>query len=258
MGANVNTRGVPPDFNPDDLRPPARWELIREARAVVERFALATTMSVLRRHAPRGNGEPVMVVPGFATDDQWTARLRKFLESIGYGARGWGLGRNGGRVPRLIPEVIEQTERAAEESGAPIRLIGWSLGGYLVREVARERPELVERVITLGAPIVGGPTYTASAPMYLKKGYDLKEIAAGVLERERQPITAPIFAVYSRTDGVVAWRACIDTFDNPRVEHHEVRSTHLGMVGSRRVFRLVAELLVSTKESGAGRYEDEI
>jgi triacylglycerol esterase/lipase EstA (alpha/beta hydrolase family) len=258
MSGPSQNRGIPPDFDRADLRPPSRWELIREARAVVERFALGATMSKLRRSAPRGNGEPVMVVPGFATDDGWTVRLRNFLESIGYEVRGWGLGRNGGRVPRLIPQVIERTERAADESGAPIRLVGWSLGGYLVREVARERPELVDRVITLGAPIVGGPTYTASAPMYLKKGYDLGEIATGVLERERQHITVPVFAVYSRSDGVVAWRACIDTFDNPLVEHHEVRSTHLGMVNSPRVFRLVAELLVSTKESGAGRYEDEI
>jgi hypothetical protein len=89
--------------------------------------------------------------------------------------------------------------------------------------------------------------------MYLKKGYDLTEIASAVLERERRPITAPIFAVYSRSDGVVAWRACIDAFDNPSVEHHEVRSTHLGMVASPRVFGLVAELLVPTEESGAGR-----
>jgi pimeloyl-ACP methyl ester carboxylesterase len=243
MSEPSQSRGIPPDFDRADLRPPARWELIREGRAVFERLALRATRSRLSRQVPRGNGEPVMVVPGFATDDKWTARMRKFLESIGYEVRGWGLGRNGGQVPKLIPRVIEQTERAVDEFGAPVRLIGWSLGGYLVREAARERPDLVERVITLGAPVVGGPTYTASAPMYRKRGYDLQEIAESVLEREQRPITVPVSAVYSRSDGVVAWRACIDNFDNPFVEHHEVDSTHLGMVNSKRVFRLVAELL---------------
>ncbi len=243
MTDSTNTRGIPPDYDPADLRSPARWELVREGRVVFERLALAATISRIRADAPRGSGEPVMVVPGFATDDSWTARLRSFLTSIGYGARGWGLGRNDGRVPKLVPAVVEQVERVATEVGRPISLIGWSLGGYLVREAARERPELVESVITLGAPVVGGPTYTASAPMYLKKGYDLKEIAATVLEREERPITVPVFAVFSRSDGVVAWRACIDTFDNPLVEHHEVVSTHLGMVNSPRVFHLVAELL---------------
>ena len=185
-----------------------------------------------------------MVVPGFATDDGWTARMRAFLTSIGYDARRWGIGRNHGRVPQLIPAVIERCQRLAGDSGQPVRLIGWSLGGYLAREAARERPEMVERVITLGAPVVGGPTYTASAPMYLKKGYDLADIAETVLEREHRPITTPVFAVYSRSDGVVAWRACIDTFDNPCVEHHEVVSSHHRMVNTPPVFRLVAELLV--------------
>ena len=193
--------------------------------------------------APRGSGEPVVVVPGFATDDSWTARLRRFLAAIGYDAVGWGLGRNRGNVHKLIPAVIAETQQRATERGAKVRLIGWSLGGYLAREAARERPDLVDRVITLGAPVIGGPSFTASAPMYLRKGYDLGEIETSVLERERSPVTVPVFALYSRTDGVVAWRACIDRFANPRVEHHEVRASHLGMVNSPRVFELVAELL---------------
>jgi pimeloyl-ACP methyl ester carboxylesterase len=184
-----------------------------------------------------------MVVPGYATDDAWTARLRGFLDSIDYDVVGWSLGRNRGNVPKLIPAVVRQVENLAAESGGPVRLVGWSLGGYLVREAARERPELVERVITLGAPVVGGPSYTASAPGYVRKGYDLDEIKAQVEDRERQPIEVPVYAVFSRSDGVVAWRACIDRFPNPLVEHHEVRSSHLGMVNSPRVFRLVAELL---------------
>jgi pimeloyl-ACP methyl ester carboxylesterase len=234
---------LPPDFDLRELRAPARWELLREGRVVFERLALIAALGRIRKASPRGNGEPVMVIPGFAADDHWTARLRGFLSQIGYRVQGWGLGRNRGNVPRLIPAVVEQIEKLHQEEDEPVCLIGWSLGGYLAREAARERPELVERVLTLGAPIVGGPSYTASAPMYIKRGYDLEEIRKTVLERERRPISAPIFAVYSRSDGVVAWRACIDCFDNPRVEHHEVRSSHLGMVNSPLVFRLVAELL---------------
>jgi pimeloyl-ACP methyl ester carboxylesterase len=210
---------------------------------VLERLALMASRQRIEASAPRGSGEPVLVVPGFATDDRWTARLRGFLNAIGYQAVGWGLGRNRGNVPKLIPQVVEQTERLAQKRGRAVRLVGWSLGGYLAREAAREQPQLVERAVTLGTPIVGGPTFTASAPMYVRQGYDLEEIASAVLERERRPIAVPVFAVYSRSDGVVAWRACIDRFDNPRVEHHEVRSSHLGMVNSPRVFRLVADLL---------------
>lgn len=141
----------------------------------------------------------------------------------------------------------------AEETGRPVRLVGWSLGGYLVREVARERPDLVEKVITLGTPVIGGPKYTASAPMYTKKGYDLDVIEAGVAEREAVPIRVPIEAIYSRTDGIVAWRACID-HHNPDVRHHEVVASHLGLVASPSVFRLVATLL----EDGGARHPDHV
>jgi hypothetical protein len=238
--------GIPTDFDPGELRPPARWELLREARVVFEFVGLKLELRRLIAAAPRGDGEPVVVVPGFATDDSWTSRLRVFLAAIGYDAVGWGLGRNSGNVAKLIPAVIRKTGQVADESAAKVRLVGWSLGGYLVREAARERPDLVDRVITLGAPVVGGPSYTASAPMYLRRGYDLEEIKEAVLERELRPIGVPVFALFSRSDGVVAWRACIDRFANPRVEHHEVRSSHLGMVSSPRVFERVAGLLAQT------------
>ena len=236
-------RPVPPDFDSQELAPPARWELLRESRVVVERLALMASLRKLQAASPRGRGECVMVVPGVATDDGWTSTLRDFLTAIGYDTVGWGLGRNRGNVPKLIPRLIEQAEEVAHDRGRALRLVGWSLGGYLSREVARERPELVERVITLAAPIVGGPSYTASAPGYVRKGWDLDDIKKTVLEREQSPIEVPIFAVYSRSDGVVAWRACIDRFENPIVEHHEVRASHLGMVNSPRVFRLVADLI---------------
>jgi pimeloyl-ACP methyl ester carboxylesterase len=243
MTSDDPRRGVPPDFDEGELRPPSRWELIREGRVVLERLSLMAALPRIRAEAPRGHGEPVVVVPGIATDDGWTARFRGFLTSIGYHTVGWGLGRNLGNVPYLIPAVIERTEQLSAAAGSPVRLVGWSLGGYLSREAARERPELVDRVVTLGTPVVGGPSYTASAPMYLRRGYDLDEIAAAVTAREVDPIRVPVLAVFSRSDGVVAWRACIDRFDNPRVEHHEVASSHLGLVNSPRVFRLVAELL---------------
>lgn len=199
-------------------------------------------LPLLRRSVPHGDGGPVMVVPGFATDDSWTESLRRFLADVGHDAHGWGCGRNHGRVPELIGTLEDRIGELAETASRPVRLVGWSLGGYLVREVARERPDLVDRVVTLGAPVVGGPKYTASAPMYLRKGYDLDAIEAGVVARETQPITVPVDAVYSRSDGVVAWRACLDHV-TPHVRHHEVRSSHLGLVASRDVFRLVAELL---------------
>jgi pimeloyl-ACP methyl ester carboxylesterase len=85
--------------------------------------------------------------------------------------------------------------------GAPVRLIGWSLGGYLAREVAREHPHAVQQVITLGSPVIGGPKYTAVAGAYRRRGVDLDAIEAEVAVRNELPLDTPITAIYSQSDG---------------------------------------------------------
>lgn len=226
-------------------RPPSPLALLGECRIALEWVHLRAALPRLRAEAPRGCGQPVMVVPGFATDDSWTSSLRGFLAAIGYHAQGWGLGRNRGDVHRLIPALTDAVDRLAVQEGAAVRLVGWSLGGYLAREVAREQRPVVERVVTLGAPVVGGPKYTASAPAYRRRGVDLDAVEAQVEARESVPIQVPVAAVYSRSDGVVDWRACID-WRSPCVEHHEVGVSHLGLIASAETFRLVAELLGRT------------
>jgi hypothetical protein len=112
----------------------------------------------------------------------------------------------------------------------------------LAREAARERPKLVERVVTFGTPVVGGPKYTAVAPRYQRQGYDLDAIAAAAAARDAVPLRVPVTAIYSRADGVVAWRACIDP-TNRGVEHIEVGGTHVGLGFNPDVYRIVAERL---------------
>ena len=123
-----------------------------------------------------------------------------------------------------------------------VRLIGWGLGEYLAREAARERPDLAEHVITLGTPTVGGPKYTAVAEVYRRQGYDLDGIEAEVDARNARPLEVPITAIYSRSDAIVAWEACIDRV-NPNVEHVEVRTTHVGLGFAPEVYRIIAERL---------------
>jgi thioesterase domain-containing protein len=171
-----------------------------------------------------------------------TAALRSYLRWLGYEARGWGLGTNRGNLPKLVPRVISLLERHAEASGRRVRCVGWSLGGNLAREAARERPDLVERVVTLGTPAVGGPKYTSVGRMYRQRGFDLDAVEARVAERERVPIRVPVTAIYSRRDGVVAWQACIDR-SNLEVEHVEVSATHVGLGFHPEVYRVVADRL---------------
>ncbi len=173
------------------------------------------------------------MLPGYGAGDASTVILQSYLRSLGYRADGWRLGRNTGNVPAQLPRAAERVAKAARRAGGPVPLIGWSLGGYLAREVARDRPEHVEQVITLGTPVVGGPKYTAVARSYRDRGVPLDAIEAAIEARNRRPIERPVTAIFPRNDRVVAWQACID-HRSPDVEHVEVTTTHVGMGSPRR------------------------
>jgi pimeloyl-ACP methyl ester carboxylesterase len=224
----------------EPLRPPSPLGLLREGAGLLELPRLLLRLPELLAQ-PRGGGEAVLVLPGYGAGDASTAVLRGYLRRLGWDARGWGLGRNSGDVPGLVPRVADLVAGVARASGRRVRLVGWSLGGYLAREAARERPADVERVVTLGSPVVGGPKYTAVAEVYRRRGFDLDAIEAAVAERSRVPLDVPVTAVYSRSDGVVAWRACVD--ESPGTDHVEVRTTHLGLGFAPEVLCVVARAL---------------
>ena len=182
--------------------------------------------SILR--LPRGNGSTVVVLPGFLASDLSTTVLRRFLRTLGYRAVGWGLGRNTGKVPELQAAMLKVLPAFVERNGSPVDLVGWSLGGYIAREVARDRPESVRQVVTLGSPVVGGPKYTRAASYYQNQGVDLDALEDEIAARDEVPLQVPVTALYSRSDAIVAWEACIDRV-NDGVEHQEVKTTHVGL-----------------------------
>ncbi len=225
------------------LRPPRRAAIWRESLAVFEPGLLALNSVKLARQ-PRGNGHPVLVLPGFGAGDLSTSPLRRYLRSLGHDARGWGLGQNTGDVVRSTQVMIDRVTRIAVERGEAIPLVGWSLGGVIAREVARERPDVVSRVITFGSPVVGGPKYTSVSEVYRARGVDVDAIEVEVERRRATHISVPVTAIYARADGIVSWRACIDHV-NPGVEHVEVRSTHLGMGLHHEVYAIIANRLAT-------------
>jgi pimeloyl-ACP methyl ester carboxylesterase len=219
---------------------------VNEAAGVLELPRLLLQFPFLASQA-RGRGQRVLVLPGYGAGDGSTTVLRAYLAFLGYRPRGWALGRNDGDVPELLPLVVQRLEALAEADGAPIALVGWSLGGVLAREAARERPHAARRIVTFGSPIVGGPKYTAVAEAYRRRGVDLDAIEAEIEARNETPLETPVTAIYSRRDGVVAWRACIDR-KSPNVEHVEVAASHLGLGFSPDVFRIVADCLAQSPE----------
>lgn len=204
-----------------------------------------STFSLLQQ--PSGSGEPVLVLPGMGTNDTSTLILRSYLNWLGYSSFGWGLGKNTGNLSQLQPAVGELVSNKYDQDQQPIAIIGWSLGGVIAREIARDYPTQISQVITMGCPIGGGPKYTAFGQFCRGTQSELDSIEEKIAERERRPIKTPITSIYSKHDGVVGWKASIDTV-NQQTDHIEVSSTHLGLGISPSVFKVLAQKLSSIKK----------
>lgn len=213
--------------------------LLSELSAVGDIMRLPLFWAGLRR-LPRGSAT-VLVLPGFMTTDASTWVLRRALSALGYAVHGWELGRNRGHVARLVAQLTPRVETLARTG--PIHLVGWSLGGFIARELARDLPQHVAQVITLGTPVVGGPKYTAAAPSYVKKGFDVDALAARTAARAAErPLTVPVFALYSERDSIVCPAACIDPQPG-QTTHVQMRCSHAGFGFNGPVLARVATLL---------------
>lgn len=201
-------------------RTPSRWLLGLEApRAAVEYawFAASWPAAAL---APRGDGHGVLVLPGWLTGDASTLPLRRLLRRLGYAVHGWELGRNVGPTDEIRDGLRRRLHDLHEVTGGPVSLVGMSLGGVLARALTREHPALVRRVVTMGSPF---------------RPYEIGATALPV----------PSTAVYSRGDGIVDWRTCVDDVDDPSRgrESVEVHGSHCGLGHNPLVLRIVTERL---------------
>jgi len=233
------------------LQPPSATGMIREVRVILE-FPLLVLHSVELARQPRGHGEPVLVLPGYGAGDASTAILKTYLRLLGYRVSGWHLGRSSGNALDLLPRVLRRILSMSRKSQQPVRVIGWSFGGYLAREAARERPEAIHQVITLGTPVVGGPKYTVAAHAFHRRGVDLDAMAAEIEARNNILLQTPVTAIYSRADTFVAWEACIDHHGS-NVEHVEVRTTHMGLGFSPQVYKIIAQRLADNSHATTQR-----
>lgn len=225
----------------NEPRAPAVNAIWREDLSRLELKRLLAASPSLAVQA-RGNLEPVLVLPGYGTSNVSTAPLRSYLTWLGYRAHGWTAGRNRGNVAAILPLVQEQVSRLRKGYTQPVHLIGWSLGGIVPREVARDDPDSVRQVISMGSPIIGGPKYTSLARIYLRDGADVEETERRIAEREQRSIRVPVASIHSKRDGIVGWQASID-HNTPHADNVEVDTTHLGLGISPEVYKLLASKL---------------
>jgi pimeloyl-ACP methyl ester carboxylesterase len=184
--------------------------------------------------AARGpaDGPPLMVIPGFMGTDRTTLGLQRALAGAGYRVIGWGMGLNAGAREDTLDRLAAGIE--AFGGGRPVILVGWSLGGVFAREVAKLRPELVAKVVTMGSPFSGDRRGNNAWRLYeLVAGHPVDDPPIrGVLE-EKPPV--PTLALWSRRDGIVAV-ACARGAPGERDGERELDCTHMGFAVSGDAF----------------------
>jgi pimeloyl-ACP methyl ester carboxylesterase len=224
---------------------PALWQTLLEFRALAELMSIRPARPLLNL-APRGDGHPVLVFPGFFAADGSTASMRRYLNSKGFTAYAWEEGRNPGISQELYQRLEERVLDLSREHGRKVSLVGWSLGGIYARLLAHRIPDHVRGVVTLGSPFnvsEYGAVSGAVARLYERMNPNQQDdpmLAHESVWRSAPPV--PSTAIYSEGDGVAHWSFCIDTEDEC-TENVQIPSSHLGMTHNPLIMYAVADRL---------------
>ncbi|MBI1211062.1 MAG: alpha/beta fold hydrolase [Alphaproteobacteria bacterium] len=233
------------------IKPPSIGLALIEGQRALAELATLPVASPLLRLAPGGDGHPVMVLPGFLAGGGTTVPLRRFLRSKGYEPFCWELGRNLG--PKAIgPQgelLAHRLQSVHRKMGRKVTLIGWSLGGVMAREIAKQYPDMVRQVISLGSPFGGDPRASHVFHIYRAiTGHDIDpdEMAEEFAALREPPAGIPSTAIYSKTDGVVAWRTCVEK-RSALTDNIEVYASHCGLGVNPAVFFAIADRLAQAE-----------
>lgn len=236
-----------------DVPPPNLLLLALELRAFWEFGALLPSLPLLGR-APQGDGHTVVVFPGLSAGDVSTLPLRRYLNSLGYQSHTWGQGLNLGPRPGVIDAAKARVVKIYRESGQPVSLVGWSLGGIYAREFAKELPGMVRAVITLGTPFGAAHTSTNAWRLYeLASGRNIEVEMQGYDLPTAPPV--PTTSIYSRSDGIVAWQGSVQAPGTSAApsENIEVIASHFGIGLNPSAWWAVADRLAQAPANKQGK-----
>lgn len=225
------------------LVPPPLWKAAGEMRVLL---AIGKAALTRRRPRKRAQGEPVLVVPGFATSDAATVLLREHLHASGFDVHTWNLGINYGPSGDVMRRLSCRVRSIARQTRQRVRLVGWSLGGLMARVIAGRIPHHVGRVVALGSPLSGDPDASHLSRLYRWLGGRPLHTRA-VRTMLRDGARAPVVSIFSRSDGVVAWRASAEGPGACR--SLEVEATHIGLIVDPSVLDLVAREVARPAEA---------
>jgi len=228
---------------PEPRLPSAAWLVSEPARAGLDLGALAAAWPLLAT-APRGDGHPVLVLPGLMAGNPDTTVLRTALRALGHDVSGWTIGVNRGPTVRVVARLRAHLEMLRRRSGRRVSIVGWSLGGLYAQELARAAPGSVRGIVTLGSPVVRSAPWLRTASGLVDRAGPLSGGLAPLPRpwAERGSLRVPATSVYTRADGIVHWSSCRYELRSRR-ENIEVRGSHLGLAVNPAVLWVLADRL---------------
>lgn len=237
------------------MEAPSKILLGLEALRSVCEYGLGWVANVpLLQVSPKGDGHPVIVFPGLASSDGSTHFIRTFLNELGYNAYTWGQGRNYGPRDGMDAMLETLTKRVEEiydlHGGEKVSLIGWSLGGIYSRELAKEHPEMVRQVITLGTPFKGLDEATTTITVRLYEFLSGDKDHSSELKQKlevRPPV--PFTSIYSKSDGVVNWESSIEELTEISENVEIPGASHLGLGHNPLAMYVIANRLSQPPDS---------
>lgn len=245
----------------------ARPPLWREARLGLEAAALLRDPILRGVGLNDGRGRPVLLLPGFLAGDGSLRLMANWLKRANYRSTRAGIRANVDCASALLERLEALLDPIVSDQGKRAAIIGQSRGGGLAKVLACRRPDLVCGIVTLGSPHVEplaihplvrlqveavGRLGSLGAPGLLKRSCLEGDCCAGFWEQLAEPIPAEVgfVSVYSRSDGIVDWRACLDPAAG---EHVEIDASHCGMAVSPAAWRAVAKSLEHFRRTEARR-----
>jgi len=223
------------------ISPPGRLKAASDMpRACLEAGTVVMNWWWLRQ-LPKGDAHPVMVIPGFAGSDTYNKPLIHFLQRQGYHAVGWKQGVNLGHSHLDIDRLSDRVDKLYSREGRPISLIGHSLGGIFARETARRYPDKVRLVMSLGSPVARARNAASNLNVLYRQ---MNTTPAEIEESDwHLPPPVPTTALYSRFDGVLDWRVCLQASGHAQTENVEVMGSHNGLTLNAMSWIVIADRL---------------
>lgn len=193
-----------------------------------------------------GDGHPVLIFPGFCTNERFVAPLHQHCRSLGYNVIDWGRGYNlgpRGDLGEWMSELASHaTKQLAEHRKRPT-LIGYSLGGLYAREVAKLLPHKVRQVITIGTPFNADADFSNVGWLFRILSGAAQAFDHDQVSRLRSPPPVPTTSIYSRDDGIVAWQTCLHEAAGAMSQDIEITGSHMGMPWNPAVLRVIEDRL---------------